>query len=158
MKALMSKPHLLPKITALALGKTIGPSAANFTDVPKPATSPDEILVKVRAVAINPTDYKQTDVISPPGSIQAYHLCRRQAQDVYFASIVAAVEEGRRIFDNIQKFALHALSENIASKGASTVDEARNSNRNDEIDAADAAIDTTESDEGVAVELAAIRS
>ena len=31
-----------------------------------------------------------------------------------FASILNAVEEGRRMFDNIQKFVLHLLSQNIA--------------------------------------------
>lgn len=34
--------------------------------------------------------------------------------DDNFASILNAVEEGRRIFDNIQKFVLHLLAENIA--------------------------------------------
>jgi magnesium-transporting ATPase (P-type) len=34
--------------------------------------------------------------------------------DDNFASILNAVEEGRRMFDNIQKFILHVLAENIA--------------------------------------------
>jgi potassium/sodium efflux P-type ATPase len=34
--------------------------------------------------------------------------------DDNFASILAAVEEGRRMFDNIQKFILHVLAQNIA--------------------------------------------
>ncbi|KAH6855435.1 chaperonin 10-like protein [Chaetomium sp. MPI-CAGE-AT-0009] len=69
MKALVSKPHLLSRVATLALGKTIGGSAAEFTDVPEPAISPNEILVKVRAVALNPTDHMHIDAISPPGSI-----------------------------------------------------------------------------------------
>ncbi|GAB7336788.1 hypothetical protein MBLNU13_g11303t2 [Cladosporium sp. NU13] len=34
--------------------------------------------------------------------------------DDNFASIIKAIEEGRRMFDNIQKFILHLLAENIA--------------------------------------------
>lgn len=37
--------------------------------------------------------------------------------DDNFASILAAIEEGRRIFDNIQKFVLHVLAENVAQAG-----------------------------------------
>lgn len=37
--------------------------------------------------------------------------------DDNIASIVAAIEEGRRIFDNMQKFVLHVLSENVAQAG-----------------------------------------
>ena len=34
--------------------------------------------------------------------------------DDNFASLINAIEEGRRMFDNIQKFILHLLAENIA--------------------------------------------
>jgi magnesium-transporting ATPase (P-type) len=34
--------------------------------------------------------------------------------DDNFSSIVSAIEEGRRMFDNIQRFILHVLAENIA--------------------------------------------
>jgi magnesium-transporting ATPase (P-type) len=34
--------------------------------------------------------------------------------DDNFASILNAVEEGRRIFDNVQKFMLHVLAANVA--------------------------------------------
>lgn len=37
--------------------------------------------------------------------------------DDNFASIANAIEEGRRLFDNIQKYVLHVLAENIAQAG-----------------------------------------
>lgn len=70
MKALVSKPHLLSRIGSLAFGKTIGGPGAAFQDHhPRPSITPDEILVKVRTVALNPTDYKHMDAISPPGCV-----------------------------------------------------------------------------------------
>ncbi|KAK8869432.1 Sodium transport ATPase 5 [Apiospora arundinis] len=50
--------------------------------------------------------------------------------DDNFASIVAAIEEGRRIFDNIQKFVLHVLAENIAQAGTLLVGLAFKDGRN----------------------------
>ena len=50
---------------------------------------------------------------------QAESDVARDASDIVltddnFASILKAVEEGRRMFDNIQRFVLHLLAENIA--------------------------------------------
>lgn len=68
MKALVSNRFLSTRILNLILGKSFGVGAI-ITDVPKPSISENEILVKVRAAALNPTDYKHIDVISPPYSI-----------------------------------------------------------------------------------------
>jgi Na+-exporting ATPase len=58
------------------------------------------------------------------GSCLIIHLLTRVQEAAYivltddnFASILAAIEEGRRIFDNIQKFVLHVLAENVAQAG-----------------------------------------
>ncbi|CAJ2501190.1 Uu.00g040430.m01.CDS01 [Anthostomella pinea] len=60
---------------------------------------------------------KQSDVGIAMG--QAGSDVAKDASDIIltddnFASILNAVEEGRRIFDNIKKFVLHLLSQNIA--------------------------------------------
>ncbi|SPO06433.1 related to toxD gene [Cephalotrichum gorgonifer] len=70
MKALVADRNLASRLLNLARGgkTTFGP-AGRVTDVPKPTISADEILVKVTAVALNPTDFKHLDIISPPGSI-----------------------------------------------------------------------------------------
>ncbi|KPM41024.1 hypothetical protein AK830_g5564 [Neonectria ditissima] len=68
MKALVTNHSLLARVANLSLGKSFG-RGADFTDVPVPTISADEILVKVRTVALNPSDYKHIDVVAPPHSI-----------------------------------------------------------------------------------------
>ncbi|KAF2793796.1 GroES-like protein [Melanomma pulvis-pyrius CBS 109.77] len=69
MKALITNRHLISRIVNLAFGKSLSSNGAEFKDVPIPTISDDEILVKVKAVALNPTDFKHIDAISPPSSI-----------------------------------------------------------------------------------------
>lgn len=68
MKALVANRMLPSRVLNLVLNKPSGPGG-QVTDVSKPTTTADEILVKVRFVALNPTDFKHLDIISPPGSI-----------------------------------------------------------------------------------------
>ncbi|KAM3526452.1 hypothetical protein MY4038_006813 [Beauveria bassiana] len=42
---------------------------ATLKDVPVPTIADDEILVKVTAVALNPTDFKHVDLFSPDGAV-----------------------------------------------------------------------------------------
>ncbi|KAL6230170.1 hypothetical protein BDW75DRAFT_223383 [Aspergillus navahoensis] len=68
MKALVTTRNIFNRILNLSLGKPVG-QGAEVKDVPIPAISDLEILVKVHAVGLNPTDYKHIDIISPPNSI-----------------------------------------------------------------------------------------
>lgn len=68
MKALVSNPHLLSRLASLTVGKSFS-QGADLREIPVPAISDSEILVKVHAVALNPTDFKHIDAISPPGCI-----------------------------------------------------------------------------------------
>lgn len=69
MKALVTSNTLVSRIANLTLQKQINRNPANWKDVPIPAISHTEILVKVHVVALNPTDYKHIDAISPPECI-----------------------------------------------------------------------------------------
>ena len=70
MKALKSNRSIVTRIFNAASGKSIcGTGGRVEDDVPTPSITSNEILVKVKAVALNPTDFKHLDVISPPHSI-----------------------------------------------------------------------------------------
>lgn len=48
--------------------KTVSDHQAEIQHVPIPAMRDDYVLVKVRAIALNPTDWKHIDIVSPPGT------------------------------------------------------------------------------------------
>ncbi|KAK1518100.1 TOXD [Colletotrichum paranaense] len=68
MKALVSNRSTPARIFNLTSGKSIF-KGAHVIDVPKPVITGQEILVKVHSVALNPSDYKHIDVISPKNCI-----------------------------------------------------------------------------------------
>ncbi|KAK7700086.1 Zinc-binding oxidoreductase alcohol dehydrogenase [Botryosphaeria dothidea] len=68
MKAIIADRGLINRFANLASGRSIG-RGTKVKDVPKPIISNREVLVKVRATAINPIDYKFIDFISPAGSL-----------------------------------------------------------------------------------------
>ena len=47
--------------------KVIKPGHAEVQEVPIPKLRPDYVLVKVEAVALNPSDWKSLDWLSTPG-------------------------------------------------------------------------------------------
>ncbi|KAE8391157.1 chaperonin 10-like protein [Aspergillus alliaceus] len=48
--------------------KTIAGHQAEVQEVPIPQIRDDYLLVKVKAVALNPTDWKHIDLVAPPGT------------------------------------------------------------------------------------------
>lgn len=70
MKALVSNRGIFTRLVNISRSKAIGGQGGHVQDdVPVPKISPNQILVKVTAVALNPTDFKHLDAISPPHSI-----------------------------------------------------------------------------------------
>ncbi|KAJ6030388.1 hypothetical protein N7499_012803 [Penicillium canescens] len=69
MKALISNRNIVTRFVNLVCSKSVGGQGGQVKDIPIPTISPDDILVKVKAVALNPTDFKHLDFISPPHSI-----------------------------------------------------------------------------------------
>lgn len=68
MKALVANRMLPSRVLNLVFNKPSGPGG-HVIEVSKPTITADEILVKVKSVALNPTDFKHLDIVSPPGSI-----------------------------------------------------------------------------------------
>lgn len=69
MKALVTNNGMMSRVANLTLQKNLNSTRAHWKDIPVPTLNDNEILIKVRAVALNPTDFKHIDAISPPGSI-----------------------------------------------------------------------------------------
>ncbi|KAL4983808.1 GroES-like protein [Aspergillus falconensis] len=67
MKAVITQRFLPKRLLSLALGSPLG-QGAQVNDVPIPSITDDEVLVKVRAVALNPIDFKDIDFLSPRNS------------------------------------------------------------------------------------------
>ena len=57
------------RILKLCFGRPLGNGLAAIAQVPVPHQSDTQLLVEVQAVALNPTDFKHIDFISPAGSI-----------------------------------------------------------------------------------------
>lgn len=68
MRALVTERGLLARVVNLITGNAYG-RGIKEVDVQGPKPSKAEILVKVRATALNPIDPKFIDFIAPPGNI-----------------------------------------------------------------------------------------
>ncbi|KAF5520594.1 Trans-enoyl reductase ACTTS2 [Colletotrichum aenigma] len=68
MKALVTNRTIATRVLNLSTGKSVF-KGAHVTETSKPTINDQEILVKVHTVALNPSDFKHIDVISPKGCI-----------------------------------------------------------------------------------------
>jgi NADPH:quinone reductase-like Zn-dependent oxidoreductase len=69
MKALITTNTLYSRFANLTIHKNLTTTRAQWKEVPVSNISDSEILVKVRAVALNATDFKHIDAISPPDCV-----------------------------------------------------------------------------------------
>ncbi|KAJ0383237.1 hypothetical protein COL922a_010883 [Colletotrichum nupharicola] len=68
MKALVTNRTIATRVFILSTGKSVF-KGAHVTETSKPTINDHEILVKVHTVALNPSEFKHIDVISPKGCI-----------------------------------------------------------------------------------------
>ncbi|OQE19827.1 hypothetical protein PENSTE_c014G00107 [Penicillium steckii] len=68
MEALIGDRSAVARLMNYARGKSSG-DGVKLTTIPIPEITEDEVLVEVICVALNPTDFKHVDVVSPRGSI-----------------------------------------------------------------------------------------
>ncbi|OJJ88682.1 zinc-binding alcohol dehydrogenase family protein [Aspergillus glaucus CBS 516.65] len=68
MKALVANRYLAKQILNFACSSSFG-QCVRVIDIPTPQITDSEILVRVRAAALNPVDYKNIDFLSPNNSV-----------------------------------------------------------------------------------------
>ncbi|KAL2846704.1 chaperonin 10-like protein [Aspergillus pseudoustus] len=68
MKALVGNRSLLTRFSNYAWSRPSG-DGVKLTTIPVPEIKNNEILVRVRCVALNPTDFKHVDILAPRGAI-----------------------------------------------------------------------------------------
>lgn len=68
MKALVTHRGILTRSANLLTGKSLGKNVKEV-DIPVPTLSKTEVLVKIRAVALNSIDAKFIDFIAPSGNV-----------------------------------------------------------------------------------------
>lgn len=98
MKALVANQGIFTRVLNITR-KTTSANAAVLQTVPVPQIDSDQVLVKVTAVAINPTDWKHADMLSPKGSVLGCDFAGVVAKVGQNAS--TAWKEGDRIASSV---------------------------------------------------------
>lgn len=74
MQALVGNRSIVTRLSNYICGSSSG-DGVKIATVPVPEINDDEILVRVRCVALNPTDFKHVDVVAPSGAIIGCDYC-----------------------------------------------------------------------------------